>query len=139
MNLYFNPLTLVIAVLTGIISAYLARSRGRNPLVWFFVGLGFGLIGVFAIFFFPKKKKEKEGSAEEELAPETFLRPLLTGPSDKFWYYLDSSQNQQGPMSFNALSRAYEEGIITHATYVWHEDLTNWQPLQNFFLTETAR
>lgn len=140
MDLTPTPVTIFIAVITAFLSAYLAKKRGRNPIIWFLIGLTFGLLGLFSIFFFPSLKKgEKKGSVapskkapyeEEALAP---LPPTIVGPSDKFWYYLDPLNAQQGPMSFDALTRAFGQGKITGTTYVWHEDLSDWKPLQEFF------
>lgn len=51
---------------------------------------------------------------------------------EAFWYYLDSDHTQQGPMSFDGLTRAFREGKIFPTTYVWNETLENWQHLKDF-------
>lgn len=118
---------LAFSCLIGTLSAYLAHRRERNPYIWFFVGAFFGILGVIAVFFAPAKKKAKPLPLHP-LQPE----PTIVGPSDKFWYYLDPAHQQMGPISFDALKRAWKEGKITLSTYVWYEDLADWKPLQEF-------
>ncbi|HEY4255362.1 MAG TPA: DUF4339 domain-containing protein [Chlamydiales bacterium] len=109
----------------GLISAYLAHRRGKNPLVWFCVGFFFGALGIFAIFFSPNPKKKTP------VETPTQPKPYLHGPSDRFWYYLDPSSSQQvGPMSYEAVSKAWKQGNISPVTLVWHEELVDWKPLQ---------
>lgn len=123
-SMAITPLTLVFSFLIGILSAYLAQKRGKNPYFWFAIGMVFGIFGIFAIFFADAKKKP----AATAVKPA----PVFTihGPADKFWYYLDPANQQQGPMSRDALSIAWKEGKIDLATYVWHEELPDWKPLK---------
>lgn len=113
----------------AILSAYLAHRRGRNPYIWFCVGFFFGIFGVMAIFFAPQKKPKEA----VQPIPEPIPAPILSiqGPTDKFWYYLDPTHQQQGPMSLDALTLAWREGRISPATFVWHEDLSDWKPLKD--------
>ena len=123
-----SPAALIAACLIGGLSAYLSYRRGRNPYLWFFIGFLFGIFGIMAIFFAPLTKKKK-GVAS--LQP-TEIKPIpkIAGPKDKFWYYLDPSNQQQGPMSHDALTLAWKEGRIVPTSYVWNEELTDWKPLQ---------
>ncbi len=123
MHIPINPLMLVVAAIMGTISAYLAYKRERNPYLWFVLGFVFGIMGIFAIFFFPKKKMPEAPIRQE---------PILSihGPTDKFWYYLDLSHESQGPMSHDALTKAWKEGKVNPSTYVWHEEMPDWKPLK---------
>jgi hypothetical protein len=109
------------------VSAYIAYKRDKNPYFWFVIGAIFGVFGIFAVFFLPKKKPEE---------PKAPVEPVfyIDGPTDKFWYYLDAKDENQGPMSRDALSDAWKSGIINLSTYVWHEELDNWK-----FLKETLK
>ncbi len=118
---------LISAFLIGILSAYIAYRRGRNPYIWFFVGFVFGIFGIMAIFFAPSGKKKAASTVPIAIQPE----PTIQGPKDKFWYYLDPSNQQQGPMSHDALTSAWKQGIVTPATYVWNEELTEWKLLKD--------
>jgi hypothetical protein len=108
----------------GLVSAYLAHRRNKNPILWFCVGFFFGIFGIFAIFFAPAPKKK-----ELPLAP-TQPKPYLHGPMDRFWYYVDQANQKVGPMSYDAVAKAWTQGNISPITLVWHEELTEWKPLQ---------
>jgi hypothetical protein len=125
MHISFSPLTLLAALCTGILGAYLAYRRARNPYIWFCIGFFFGILGAFFILFASSRKK-KAVDPEATPAPE----PTILGPSDKFWYYLDPNHAQIGPMSLEALNGAWKQGKISLTTYVWHEELPEWKPLQ---------
>jgi hypothetical protein len=118
----------------GLISAYMAHRRGRNPVVWFFVGFAFGIAGIFAFFFAPSTLSKKQAAA----SPKPMPQPYLHGPIGKFWYYLDSSREQQGPMSYDAISRIWRDGKISPDTWVWHEELPDWKPLHELVRKENG-
>ncbi|MBM3183849.1 MAG: DUF4339 domain-containing protein [Chlamydiae bacterium] len=128
MTLPFSPLTLIIAFFTGLLGLYFARKRGRNPYAWFFIGFFFGVLGVMVIFFAPNPKKKSASVAE---TPKEVPLPTIQGPSDKFWYYLDPTHQQIGPMSFEALKTAWQDGKVSLTTYVWHEELPEWKLLKD--------
>lgn len=123
-----TPSLFVFAAIAGIISAYVAAKRGKNPYLWFALGCLFGILGIFAILVaFPPKRK-----------PAATKQPTwrIDGPTDKFWYYLDPANQQHGPMSRDALTIAWKSGKLTPTTYVWHEDLPNWKTLQETLKAE---
>lgn len=112
-----SPLTVVVSLAFGMLAAFYAKRAGKNPYLWFFLGLLLGVIGVFFLFFMPQKKKT------EKIAP----------PVDKlFWYYLDGENNQRGPFKFNVLREAWEKGALSSNTYVWNETLDKWEPFERF-------
>ncbi len=122
-----SPLMFVSAFFLGALSAYLAHKRRRNPYTWFILGFLFGIFGIFAIFFASSKRK-----ATKRKTAHPAPKPVLTiqGPIDKFWYYLDPSHQQQGPMSRDAITTIWREGKIDLSTLIWHEELPTWQPLK---------
>ncbi len=115
-------LQVISSIIFGLTSAYLARRRGKNPYLWFFLGVLFGCFGVAAIVF-GEKKPPKPASIPAE--------PYIEGPQEHFWYYLDNARNQTGPMSFQAINDFWKKGKISPATFVWHRDLPDWKPLQD--------
>jgi hypothetical protein len=121
------PLILGSAALAGLLAAYIATRRDRNPYFWFMIGFVFGLVGVMAIFIAPDPNKKTEA---EEVASQKEPEPYIEGPIDRFWYYLDSMRQQKGPMSHDALTQAWKKGEISPNTYVWHEQLSDWKELQ---------
>ena len=112
------------------VAAHYAKQRGRNPYIWFFIGFVFSLPGLLVLFILPRKKPKKEEvmvKEAEEAAPAP--KNILIPPegSHPFWYYLDQGNQQCGPMSFNALEKAWNEGKVTLNTYVWNEAMENWK------------
>lgn len=122
-----------MSTVAGFISAYLAHRRGKNPIIWFLVGCLFGLFGIFAFLFFTPKKRQTQSS------PVVEAQPYLFGPSDKFWYYLDAANTQVGPMSYDGLSNGWKQGKIPVNSLVWHEELTDWTPLQDLIRIESKK
>ncbi len=124
--LWSNATTVLIASgVMGLLSGYLAYRRERNPYLWFLIGFGLTMAGIVPIFFAPLLKKRKNRVATQ-LQPQ----PYLKGPKNKFWYFVDKSRTQQGPLSYDAIFRAWKEQTISLETLVWHEDLNDWKPLQ---------
>lgn len=122
-----NPFAILIPSLAfGLIAAYLALRKGRNPYTWFTAGFVFGLLGVLALFILPQSQRKIFQLGEAKSSP----RPFIDGPSDRFWYYLDENRTSQGPMSHNALTQAWQNGSVASNTFVWHEELSAWKPLQ---------
>ncbi len=111
----------------GATSAYMAKTRGKNPYLWFFLGVFFGIFGILFLFFGPKAKKAN-GPATIDITPQ-----FDPAHSEKLWYYLAPSNEQNGPMSFEALVKALREGKVSDKSYVWNETLENWQPFADFF------
>lgn len=119
------PVHLLIATIVGFLSAHIANRRGRNSYLWFGIGFLFGILGILAIFLIPSAKKKQVPAL-----PCAEPQPYIDGPIDRFWYYLDTANRQQGPMSHNALTKAWKNGEIASSTLVWHEELAGWKELQ---------
>lgn len=133
-----NLTTFLLWVIFGCVTAYFAKARGRNPYGWFLIGLFLGLIGLCLVFILPKRnlqpqKEEEKGSITVEILPE-----VSEDQKNKFWYYLDETNLQHGPMSFNALVRAWREGKVHSNTHVWNETLDNWKPFSEFLKKSTS-
>jgi len=127
------PTALTAGAITGLITAYIARRRNRNPISWFTVGFLFGLLGLLFFFILPQKKKP---APKIVIAPKP--QPYVFGPRDKYWYFLDKNHSQVGPMSYIALSNHWKQGKIKEDTFVWHEELTDWKPLQELLRMQEA-
>lgn len=48
------------------------------------------------------------------------------------WYYADTRQQRQGPLSAEALALRFHQGQIRLDTLVWRDGLADWQPLRDF-------
>jgi len=121
-------LVFTIALLIGSLNAYLAKGRGRSPIIWFFVGAFFGLLGVLALFLFPKIQQDAfvlKEPAQKDLEIKSPLPPLASS-----WYYLNHAHVQVGPISLMELEKLYKEGAITSSTYLWCGGMPDWKKLE---------
>lgn len=115
--------SIIGGILFGSICAYAAKKKNLNQLGWFALGFAFGVFALVVLTFIRPKKV---AAALPELEP---LFPSESPLTEKMWYYLTPEQEQVGPMSYNALERAYRADLISDETYLWNDDLDNWQPL----------
>lgn len=114
----------------GSISAYLAKKRGKNPYLWFFLGTLFGVFGVLFLYFAPKDQAARPKT--DDTTPTVDITPKVSeSDKEKFWYYLDPENKQMGPMSYDGLLRNYGDGTITKDTHVWNENYDEWKPLSD--------
>lgn len=120
-----------MGLIFGVLSAYFARLRGKNPYLWFFLGMLFGVFGLAFLLFTPYSLK-KSNTEERNQKTIDIPPPYDAKHNEKFWYYLDAQNTQYGPMSFEALYRLYTTATIFPHTYVWNETLEGWQHLKNF-------
>lgn len=111
-------------IVQGLITAYIAHKKGRNPYLWFPIGCFFGIFGIFAVFFMKPVKKAEPAKERKPIATAFRLPHFL-------WYYLDEKSAQHGPMSSNALESALREGKLSLASYVWREGMAEWKCLSH--------
>jgi len=116
-------LFVIVWTLFGLLAAYFANKRGRNPYPWFFIGFFLGLIGVILLFVLPKIEKKEEKKQIKPLTPPPLPETL--------WYYLDSEHNQHGPVSQTRLEREIYEGRLNKNTLVWNESIENWTKVKD--------
>lgn len=130
--IFMHPyITVGIWFLLGAICGYLAHKKGKNPYIWFFIGLFFGALGILALYVFGRTKKQAK---KEE--PHVQYEPLVINPKANptpltLWYYLNHQHQQCGPVSFSGLKNEIQEGTITSSTYVWSEELDNWKQIKD--------
>lgn len=122
-------LSILLSLTLGWGCSHLAKQRGRSPLNWFIAGLFFGIFALIVLFILPNRRR---GETSHPVIPQKIPRLTLLSPSheEKLWYFLDEEKTQIGPMSFDALSKAWIEGKIRENTYVWNELMDNWQQFQ---------
>jgi hypothetical protein len=124
-------LSIILWLSIGTATAYLANQRGRDPWIWFMVGMLLGLIGLLILFLLPAPTKEKSSTPSEEgefILHETEPAPPAPVPLD-LWYYYDRSQAQQGPVQLENLKNLYHKGDVTDTTYLWCEGMPDWKVL----------
>lgn len=127
MDLHSPFVTLLSGLFTGLVASYIAKRRQKNLYLWFGIGFLFGLLGLFVLFFVSKKRKPTPSLQESPPLP-----PDLKGPKDKLWYYVNTMRNPEGPFSHSYLNSLWKTGKIDRTTYVWNEEMKDWQELNNF-------
>ena len=105
----------------GIICARMARKRGKNPYLFFSIGLLFGILGIAFLYFFGQHKKV-----------ETVLQPTrITPTSFSLWYYINQENKTCGPVSFTVLEDELRIGVLNPSTYVWSEEFDHWKQIKD--------
>ena len=133
MHNLMTPAHFICAIIFGLLTAYLSYKRKKDPYLWFLIGFFLGIVGLFAILYLPSRRKSRRAKKGGIAVKQPQERPLpsLPGPLDKFWYYLDPTHNQVGPMSHNAITKALHQGQISKTTYVWNEEMIEWKKLKD--------
>lgn len=73
------------------------------------------------------------GPTAPPLLAGSALPPPLDAPPDPSlaqWHYIDSSGQQQGPVTAESLHAGLHSGQLQPETFVWHEGLPQWETLQ---------
>lgn len=119
--------TVVLAFLIGLASAYLAFLRGRNPYIWFAIGLMFGMIGLLFLFILPSHSEKLKISLNKEIGSVDIEKEDIYQEIE--WYYLDKKHEQQETLSFLELKESWDKGKINRETYVWSDGMEEWQKI----------
>lgn len=116
-------------ILSGVISAYFAYRRGRNPRIWFFLGLLLGIFGFLTLFLLPSQRKE----ASEEIV-ETVTDPVRPRNTsfDRPWFYVNIHHEQRGPIYFNELLIAWQQGDFNKDSLIWCEGMASWKKMEDY-------
>ncbi len=125
----------------GFLSSHLAKRRGRNPVVWFSIGICLGILSVILLLVMPRPKPKQRNIVNVRAEPVV----TTLEPQEDFWYYLDSARTQMGPFTLLELHKAIDEGKLTPDTYVWKAGFADWMLLSSvpelikkFSLLETS-
>jgi hypothetical protein len=68
-------IVLVLLLLCSIICAVLASNQNRGPVLWFFIGLCFGILPVFALLILAENENRNRPVASSPVLPQH--RPVL--------------------------------------------------------------
>lgn len=118
MTLFLQIMTAFFWVLMGGFCAYVAQKKGRDMIIWFFLGMLFGIFALLTLLILPPVKEEQAVEAPKQVLPSFLI--------NKNWFYLDLDHNQNGPVSVEELAKIYRGEGITDTSYVWSEGMENW-------------
>ncbi len=126
-------LSIVFWLLMGCATAYFANQRGRDPLVWFMLGMLLGLFGLLLLFLLPPVADEMPTEEAEyalldqkhEGVPSVQSHDYLI----KEWYYYDTAQQRQGPVRVETLKSLWSDGMLNEETFIWCEGMDNWKSI----------
>lgn len=124
-------ISLALLLFFAFLSAYVAKQRGRDPVAWFMIGILLGIFSPILLLILKplnanREMMETEENEDTKLAPQV-LETKEIRYSNKEWYYLDKSQQQQGPVYFNTLKSLWLNEKITSTTYVWSDGMPQWK------------
>lgn len=135
MQLIFS---IVIWLILGFYTSYVAQQKGRDPVGWFVGGLVLGIFGLLLVFLLPPVNSKESMSSENEIQISPLSVKDLTHQSEHLpseyenlqWFYLALSREQVGPLTFVELEDAYREGTINKDSFVWCEGMPEWYRLE---------
>ena len=114
--------------LIGAAAAYIAHfKKQRNPILWFFIGFFFGLLGLISLFFL-NKKSQINGPVKQPPAfePTILIKSSLSLP----WYYVNNNHEQEGPVSAQRLANLIEKKQLNLDSLVWNEEFVEWKQIK---------
>lgn len=135
-------LSFILLLLIASFTAYYANRKGRNPILWFIIGVLLGIFAPLILLFFPTIKSESNNGLPtmtvsnpdpslQHLPPSPQLEIKRTEEEDKLWYYLDQNHQQMGPVSVIALRELWNRGQLELNSYVWTDGMEQWQKVEN--------
>lgn len=131
-------LSIIFWLLIGAATAYFAQQRGRDPFMWFLIGIFLGLLGLLLLFLLPVTDKTPEsvsGGADRPLQPQEPSKEAVLSVKNhdyliRDWFYLDAEVKQQGPMTFDGLKRLWQEGKVGPDSFVWCDGMEGWKKIE---------
>lgn len=146
----YSFITMVLSwIIIGGVSAYIAKQRHRNPVVWFFIGLIFYLFGLLFLLILPSKKPAsteqkdvkvpdiKQMNSESTALADGSSYPIphntlrISRDSTIEWYFIDAFSAIVGPLKLIDLRKALIERKLDLQTYLWCEEFPDWAQIKD--------
>ncbi len=125
MSIFITSLLFLI----GLLCSYFAVKRGRDPYVWFAIGMVFGLLGLITLFLLsPLNSPEdiqQEGLQVADDSPSDYKNI-----QEKQWFYAIVNQPVVGPIDFAALKELWKNGAINRSVFVWTDGMEQWSTIE---------
>jgi len=121
---------IIFYLLFGAASAYLAQKRGRDPFLWFCIGVLLGIFSPILLLILPSFEtgadKEKKTAAAENPPPS----PPPAEAEEASWYYLMDNGQQEGPVPLSQVKQLVSSGSLHAESYLWHDGMEDWKKLK---------
>jgi hypothetical protein len=137
-------LSFILLLIIASFTAYYANRKGRNPLLWFIIGVLLGIFAPLILLFLSSVKTEPSSNGRPTMTvsnPDPSLQHLPQSPTqenlkrqeeeNKLWHYLDQNHQQMGPVSVIALRELWNRGQLELNSYVWTDGMEQWQKIDN--------
>jgi len=117
-------LSVLVWLTLGYVTSRVAIQRGRDPTMWFGLGMLGGIFALAALFIMPvvEESEEKNGSAglvsEVENEESEF--------EEAQWFFLGVDEEQKGPVEYRDLLMVWDDGVVKEETYVWRDGMEEW-------------
>ena len=115
-------------IVLGGLAAIGARSRGRSPVAWFFLGSLLGWWGLLLLYLLPPVFSEEVPPpvAQVVLPVE---KPRFPVEQSKDWFFIDQAKTVCGPLSGKDLKEKWSAGQLNASSWVWNENITEWKKI----------
>lgn len=134
------PTLLMMILLVALGTAYYAFRLGKNPGLWFFLGILLGAIApmiLFTLSFYENPEKEENDPTmtasqhDQSLSAKSLeeIDPVIIQEESKLWYYVGEGGKQIGPVSILGLAELWNTGRIDLNSYVWAKGMTDWSQI----------
>lgn len=136
-------MTAVFLLIVGSFTAYYANQKGRNPSLWFFIGIMISFFAPLILWFLPSIKNDSDvavGPSMTVLNPDPFPTQKKEKSGEEegrspdeenhLWYYLDEDDEQMGPVSLLALRELWNRGELELSSYVWSGGMEKWKKVE---------
>lgn len=121
-------LSILVWTFIGAGTAYLAFQRGRDPYIWFAIGIFLGVFGILILLILPPLNAKEVTTDPNATIIEV---PAIIDPfATKDWFYLDREGKQQGPIDIGALRNLWMTNGMDSKTFVWSEGMDKWKRVE---------
>lgn len=116
--------SLFVILIVALLTALFAKERGRDPYIWFGLGLLGNIFALLLLFILPDllETSAKKGPKTIDIV----ATPLYPEFEKYDWFYLDSERKTTGPLPFDKLKGLFQKNSLTESSLVWNEGQTEW-------------
>jgi len=136
-------INIILALLIGCLSAYVAKKRGRDTTLWFVLGAFFQFLALIVLLLLPptasqegQNKQNAEDKGPDLAKKDETLTKVYAGVAqiaekipEKSWFYLDKEHKQYGPVPLSSLKELLKGEQLSKESYVWQEGMKGWKRL----------